>query len=588
MTFDGWITLLVVVGLVGALVRSSLLPAIPMLAATVVLMFAGVIGPDEAFQGFSNEAPIIIAALLVLARAIEYSGLVQPVVARLLGSSSHATVQLSRLLVPATALSGFVNNTTVVAMTIPAILDPATRRRITPSLLLMPLSYAAVLGGVLTAIGTTTNITVSGLLVNAGMPALDLFEITPVGAPIAIAGTLLLVLLAPRLLPRRTDREEPTNGGRDYVVVMHVVPGGPIDGRTVEEAGLRHLEGVYLVQYEREGRQVAPVGPDDVLEGGDALTFAGRVGQVVDLQRMAGLESAERRHFDALAGRRHAFFEVVLANELVGGGATLRDIGFRKRYGAAVVAIHRSGHSIDAKLGEVPLRMGDTLVVLAEHGFRARWRDSRDFLLIAPLAGVPPTQHRRAGLVAAVTFGFLALVTLEVVPLLYAALAAAGLVVLLGVLTVQQAREAVDLNVVVLVAAAFGLGAAVEASGLGAAIAGLLVAAFQPLGLVGVLAGVLLATMALTELVSNNAAAVLVFPIALAVAATTGADPRPFVIAVLLGASLSFLSPIGYQTNLMVYGVGGYRFLDFTRLGLPITATAFVLSLVFVPLVFPF
>lgn len=588
MTIDAWITLVVVVVLVAVLVWGRTLPAVPMLAATVLLMFTGVIGSAEAFGGFSNEAPIIIAALLVVSRGVEVSGIVQPVIGVLLGASKRATVQLARLLFPLTALSGFVNNTTIVAMSIPAILDPSTRRRIAPSRLLMPVSYAAVLGGAITAIGTTTNLTVSGLLVDAGLPPLDLFEITPVGLPIAVVGCALLVLLAPRLLPDRGAGLPTTTSGRDYVVVMRVLPGGPIDGQSIEDAGLRHLEGVFLVQYERDGTQVAPAAPEDVLRGGDMLTFAGRVDQVVDLQRIAGLESAERRHFDALAGRRHAFFEVVLASELAAGNATLRDIGFRSRYGGAVVAIHRSGQSIDAKLGDVPLRMGDTLVVLADQGFRNRWRDSRDFLLIAPLAGIPPTQARHTLVVATIAVGFLVLAGLEIVPLLHASLGAAGLMVLLRVLTIHQAREAVDLNVVVLVAASFGLGAAVQASGLAGVIASMLVGLLTPLGLIGILAGVLLATMALTELISNNAAAVLLFPIALATAATTGTDPRPFVIAVLLGASLSFLSPIGYQTNLMVYGVGGYRFTDFTRLGVPLTVAAFVLSVILVPLVFPF
>lgn len=588
MTIDAWITLVVVAALVAALVSGRLLPAVPMLGATILLMFAGVITTDEAFQGFSNEAPIIIAALLVMSRGIELSGVVQPVIGALLGASRRASVQLARLLFPLAALSGFVNNTTIVAMSIPAILDPSTRRRVAPSRLLMPVSYAAVLGGVITAIGTTTNLTVSGLLVNAGLPPLGLFEITPVGLPIAAVGCLLLVLTAPRLLPDRGSERQAMTSGRDYVVVMRVVPGGPIDGRSIEEAGLRHLEGVFLVQYERDGRQVAPAAPDDVLQGRDMLTFAGRVDQVVDLHRIAGLESAERRQFEALAGRRHAFFEVVLASDLASGNATLRDIGFRSRYGGAVVAIHRSGQPLDAKLGDVALRMGDTLVVLADQGFRNRWRDSRDFLLIAPLAGIPPTHARHTVVVGAIAIGFLLLAGLDIVPLLHASIGAAGLMVLLRVLTVHQAREAIDLNVVVLIAASFGLGAAVQSSGLAAVIASILVGIFEPLGLIGILAGVLLATMALTELVSNNAAAVLVFPIAVAIAAATGADPRPFVIAVLLGASLSFLSPIGYQTNLMVYGVGGYRFTDFTRLGVPLTLAAFVLSVILVPIVFPF
>jgi di/tricarboxylate transporter len=588
LSIEAWVTLAVIVGLVIALASGRVPASVSMLVATCALLFLGVIGPAEAFAGFANEAPIIIASLLVFARAVELSGVVQPVVSALLGSETRSSPLLARLLFPITAMSGFLNNTTVVAVTIPAILDSTTRQRVSPSRLLMPVSYAAVLGGVVTTIGTSTNLTVSGLLTSAGQAPLSLFELTPVGLPIAAVGCLLLVLTARRLLPERGSMRQAIEAGRDYMVVMRIVQGGPIDGLSVGQAGLRHLEGVFLVQIERDGRQIAPVAPEDLLEGNDLLTFAGRVDQIVDLHRMRGLESAERRHFDALTGSQHAFFEVVVGEALAAGNPTLAEVGFRGRYGGAVVAIHRAGQRIDAKLGEVGLRLGDTLVVLADLGFHERWRDSRDFLLIAPLRGVPPTQPRKLGRVVAIGVGFVVLTGLGIVPLLHGALAAALLVVGMRVITIQQAREAIDLNIVILVAAAFGMGAAVESSGLGAAVASVLVGAFEPLGLIGILAGILLATMALTELISNNAAAVLMFPIALAAAATTGSDPRPFVVALTLGASLSFLSPIGYQTNLMVYGVGGYRFTDFTRLGLPLTFACFVLTLILVPLVFPF
>jgi di/tricarboxylate transporter len=588
LSIEAWVTLAVILGLVITLASGRFPASVTMLIATVVLLFAGIISPAQALEGFSNEAPVIVAGLLVFARAVELSGVVQPVVSALLGSTQRSFLLLARLLFPAAGLSGFVNNTTLVAMTIPAILDSTTRRRVSASRLLMPVSYAAVLGGVITSIGTSTNLTVSGLLVSSGHPPLALFELTPVGLPIAIVGCLLLVATTGRLLPERGSMRQAIATGRDYMVVMRVTHGGPIDGLSVGQAGLRHLEGVFLVQIERDGRQVAPVAPDDLLEGGDLLTFAGRVDQVVDLHRMGGLQSAESQHFEALAGSRHAFFEAVVGDSLSSGNPTLAEVGFRGRYGGAVVAIHRSGQRLNVKLGEVRLRLGDTLVVLADLGFRERWRDSRDFLLIAPLRGVPPTQPRKARRVVAIGVGFVLLTGLGILPLLQGALAAALLMVLLRVLTVQQAREAVDLNVVILIAAAFGVGAAVQSSGLGATVASLLVGALDPLGVLGVLAGVLLATMALTELVSNNAAAVLMFPIALAAASSTGSDPRPFVVALTLGASLSFLSPIGYQTNLMVYGIGGYRFTDFTRLGLPLTVACFVLTLILVPLAFPF
>jgi di/tricarboxylate transporter len=432
-----------------------------------------------------------------------------------------------------------------------------------------------------------TVLTVSGLLAESDMPPLGLFELTPVGLPIAIAGCILLVALGSWLVPDRgTARDELVGTGRDFTVTMQVASNGPIDGRSVEQAGLRHLQGVFLVEVQREERVIAPVAPDEVLEGGDLLTFVGRVGQIVDLQRMRGLESAENHQIEALARGTHAFFEVVVgADELA--GSTLREAGFRARYGAAVLAIHRAGHRIDAKLGDVRLRFGDTLLVLADTTFRNRWRDRGDFLVVAPVSGIPPTQPRKVWVVTLIGIGFIALTAIGILPILQAAILAALLVLASGTLTVRQARDAIDLNLVILIAAAFGLGAAVETSGLAAASAAVLTNLMQPLGAIGALAAVILATVIVTELLSNNAAAVLMFPVSLATAAATGSDPRPFIIAVTLTASLSFLSPVGYQTNMMVYALGGYRFTDFARIGAPLTLLCVVMQLVLIPLVFP-
>jgi di/tricarboxylate transporter len=265
----------------------------------------------------------------------------------------------------------------------------------------------------------------------------------------------------------------------------------------------------------------------------------------------------------------------------------LKQLDFRARYDAAVIAIHRAGHRMDAKLGDVPLRLGDTLLVLADPLFRQRWRDRPDFLVIAPLSGVSPRQPRRAWLVTAVGIGFLLATGSGIVPILEASLAAAIVIVATGMLTVRQARDAIDLNIIVLIASAFGLGAAVSGSGLAEVLATGLVGVMAPLGSMGALAAIMIATIVLTELVSHNAAAALMFPIGIATAVAVGADPRPFVMAILLGASLSFLTPLGYQTNLMVYGLGGYRFTDFSRIGVPLNLVTIPLGIVLIPIFFP-
>jgi di/tricarboxylate transporter len=585
---EAWFTLAVVVVLVAALALELAPAAVSVLSATIVLLLAGVIDADQAFAGFSNEAPIIVGALLVFARAADIAGIVGPAIERLFGATVGERGSLARLLFPLTTMSAFLNNTTLVAMTVPAVIDLCRRRNVSPSRFLIPVSFAAVLGGVITAVGTSTNLTVSGLLRDAGMAPLSLFELTPVGLPIALAGCLVIVALAPRVLPHRGAARRPGNGAglRDFTVSMRVKVGGPLDGRSIEAAGLRHLHGVFLVEIERGAQRLGPVAPTEILAGDDVLTFVGQVDDVVDLHRVRGLESAEARHIDQLAGAGQAFFEVVVGPGLV--RTTLREIGFRGRYGAAVLAIHRAGQRVEGKLGEVALRLGDTLLVLADPGFRERYRDGREFLVVAPLRGTPPARGRRGWLVGLTGLGFVVATGSGLLPILHAALVAALVIVAGGALTIRQARDAIDLDIVVLIAAAFGLGAAVADSGLAAALADLLVGLMAPLGLLGALAGVIIATMLLTELISNNAAAVLAFPVALAVAAATGSDPRPFVVGVTMAASLSFLTPIGYQTNLMVYALGGHRFLDFTRLGVFVTVTCLALELVLIPMVFPF
>ncbi|HWB71343.1 MAG TPA: SLC13 family permease [Egibacteraceae bacterium] len=589
MNLDAWITLAVVVATVVVLARELVPPALAVLGATVLLLVVGVIDSEQAFSGFSNEAPITVAALFVLARAVELSGILQPVVQRFMGEASTLRGQLARIALPVAGASAFLNNTPLVAMTVPPVVQWAKRRKLPASRFLIPVSYAAVLGGAVTAIGTSTNLVVSGLLTETGMAPLGLFELVPVGLPIAVAGCGAIALLAGRLLPdRRAMHERFGDSLRNYSVSMQVVQGGPLEGCSIEAGGLRHLRSVYCVQVSRNGHAIAPVAPSEVLSGGDVLTFVGRVDEVVDLQRQRGLVSTEQRHLEALQGNGHVFFEAVVGDSSQLAGRTLKEVGFRGRYQGAVLAIHRAGQRVDAKLGEVPLRLGDTLLILADPGFRDRWRDSGDFLLIARMGSEPPAQSRKAPLVAGIALLMVLLAGTGVVPILHASLAAAGLLLAVGALSVRQARAAVDLDVIVVIAAAFGLGAAVTTSGLGDRVAGLLLGVFEPFGLVGALAGVLLAAMALTELISNNAAAVLLFPVAMSTAAALGVDPRPFAIAVTMGASLSFLTPIGYQTNLMVYGLGGYRFSDYSRLGVPLDLIVIAGCLLLIPRAFPF
>lgn len=592
MTWEAWLTLALVAATIAMLVTERISPPFAVLGAVVTLLVTGVIEPEEAFSGFSNPAPITVAALYVLAAGVERTGALERVASTLLredkkeGSGSGS---MARVLGPTAVASAFLNNTTIVAMVAPAVLTWARRTGRSPSPYLMPVSFAAVLGGVVTLIGTSTNLVVSGLLSDAGEEPLGLFEIGRAGLPVALAGVALLIFIGPRLLPvRKAPSEEYRRDAREFTVEMAVSGSSPLAGKTISEGGLRSLEGVFLIEIEREGRRIAPVPPTEVLAGGDRLVFAGNVNRVVDLQRIPGLSSAEEHHYLKMdAGPHRRFFEAVVAEGSPLSGSTLKDAGFRGRYGGAVVAVHRAGERVPGKLGEVRLRTGDVLLVLGETDFRRRWRDEPDFLMVAPLDGEAPPRREKAPIVGAVLLAVLVLAASGLMDILDISLLAAVAIVALGVLTPNQARNAIDLNVIVLIAASFGLGAALQTSGLAQSLASGLISVFDPFGDLGLLLGVLLATLVLTEMITNNAAAVLMFPIAFATATQAGLEPRGFAIAVAIGASASFLSPIGYQTNTMVYGMGGYRFTDFARLGFPLTIVVVVLAAFFIPLSWP-
>jgi di/tricarboxylate transporter len=589
MTLDAWITLVVLLGTLALLIRGRPGPAMVISGAVILLLGVGVVSPAEALSGFSNPAPFTVAALYVVARAVEKTGGLQPLLGALLGRGNDSTDSvpgrgaMARLLGPVAGASAVLNNTPIVAMVSPQVEAWAERRSQSPSYYLMPLSFASILGGVITVIGTSTTIVVSGLLEGHGMPPIGMFEISKIGLPLALAGIAFLLLFSPFLLPaRRGSLREFEEEYKEYTVNMVVEAGGPFDGKTVEET-LVGFEGVFLAEIRRGGEIIAPASAQTTLQGGDLLTFAARSDTVLDLKKKRGLRSAEAEHTMEVREPGHTYFEVVVGADSPLTGRSLKEIGFREEYRAVVLALHRSGERYRGKLADVKLRVGDTMILLAGPRFRNLWRHRRDFLVISHIGGAPPTSTREALLVAGVLVGIVSLAAIGLLPVLQGSLLGAFLLIATRVMTPRESLEAVDLGVIFLIAGAFGVGAAIEGSGLADTLAQGVMAVAGGFGPTGALLGVLVTTIILTEIITNNAAAVLVFPIALATAASLGLDPRAFAIAIAVGASASFLTPIGYQTNTMVYGPGGYRFGDYARLGFPLTILVVLMVVWLVP-----
>lgn len=582
MSAEGWLTLAVVVVAVVVLARELVSPAVTFGAAVVVLMVADVVSPGEAFQGFSNPAPITVAALYILARAVEKSGALQPLVRATLGKARGLRTALARITVPVAASSAFLNNTPIIAMLAPQVAEWADRRGDSASRYLMPLSFAAILGGMTTLIGTSTNIVVSGLLQAEGHDPFSMFELTRLALPMALLGLVITIVLSPMLLPDRLPpRQEARSGGRSFSVRMIVEPGGPIDGLPVSEARARFPEGAVIVYFERDGEGAAQISGRTVLRGGDFLTLLGGMDTVLELHDVSGIASAQQPHLPHEVGSpRHAYFEAVIAPESRLVGRSLVDIQFLARYQGTVVAIHRAGEPIKGHLAREPLRAGDTLLLISDRGFGERWRHRTDFLLVPRLGDTAPEPTGKAAVVAGVAAVIVLGAGLGVLPILHLSLIGALVLIGAGILTTSEAKDSIDFEVIVVIGAAFGLAAAVESSGLGQSAAQLVNDVLGRFGPQGAMAGIVISTVVLSSFITNNAAAALVLPIALSTASDFGIDARAAAVAVALSASASFMTPVAYQTNLMVYGPGGYHFGDYARLGTPLTLVVLVVLLI--------
>lgn len=559
------------------LIQGKISPAVLFTSWAVALVLLGVTEQQALLNSFSNSALITLVVLMLVSLALERSPLLDRLSDALLkGRESMASL---RLMGVTAFMSAFLNNTAVVG----SLLGVISRQRYIPaSRLLIPLSYASILGGITTLVGTSTNLVVNSFVINAGLPPLGMFQFTLVGLPVAIICIFGLMFSA-RFLPKNRMLDQEV--AQSYFLEAQVMADSSLIGNSIEANQLRNLDGLFLLEIVRHDRLLSPVTPEEVIEEGDVLVFTGEVEKVQTLQRFSGLQLFGTQVDRLLASN---LVEVVISHESELPKRTLREVDFRTLFNAGVVGIRRGKRRLTGQLGYIPLRVGDSLLLAVGPDFKEQRNIDRNFHVLSGSLQRPKLATQQS-LLAFVGFGVvIALSALNLVPLLNGLLVLLALLLVTKVLTVSELRRRFPFELWLIIGSALTVAKALESSGGAQLVADAVRSVCNGYGVYGAFIGVFFITLILTEVVTNNAAAALVFPIGLSTATAFGADPMPFIMAVAFGASACFIIPFGYQTHLMVYSPGRYRMVDYLKAGLPVSILYSAGVLTLVPIMFPF
>ena len=597
LTIDILLTLGVALGALALFVWNRLRMDVVGLIVMASLMLLGLVTPQEGISGFANEATVTVAAMFILSAGLLRTGAIDVLgrwVARLAGKSEVRLLVVACLLV--VPMSAFINNTPVVVVMIPLMLGLTRDLGMSPSRFFMPISFASQMGGTLTLIGTSTNLLVAGLVLELGLDRIRLFDITAPAMALTVVGLLYLFTVGRWLTPVRESAADVLDRYeiREYLSVLIVEDDSSIAGQTLRESRFGEIHGLEVVGIERQGQRIPMPGAETVVEPGDALIVHGKLPDLARIEEVdhlrfagsaAGLESTDDEEGAEKAPSPLAELIVPPRSPVV--GRTLRQLAFRGRYGVPVLAIQRHGVALHDRIRDVALETGDVLLVQGSPRQLREIHRTGQLALLGPVE-LPAKRIRKIKFSVPILVGVVLLAASGVTPILVSALLGVIAMFLTGCLKPEEAYREVDWMVIVLLGTLIPLGIAMQHTGAAEFLAVRLLRVTSPLGLLGVLAAVYLLTSILTELISNNAAAVVLTPIAVATGIGLGVSPLPFVIAVMFAASNSFLTPIGYQTNTFVFGPGGYRFSDFFRVGAPLSVILLVAAVIVIPLFFPF
>ncbi|MEG9295976.1 SLC13 family permease [Mangrovibacillus sp. Mu-81] len=590
MSYEMIFVLLMILVMLTALLLELARPDMVVFSVLVVFLLSGLLTPEEALKGFSNQGMLTIALLFIVAGAVQKHGIIDQIMRDWLSRSKSVKGSMLRFFLPTSLFSAFLNNTPIVVTFTPIIKKWCEERGIAPSKFLIPLSYVTILGGTITLMGTSTNLVVHGMLLDYDLEGFSLFQLAIVGIPITIIGLIYLFTVGYKLLPNHLGfREQVTADTREYIAEMTVQNDFPFLDQSVKKAGLRELKGLYLIEIIRGKERISPVRSTTIIQHGDRLIFTGMITTIADLQNKKGLvlETGSDLELEDLRNGQVQLVEAVVSHQSSLISKSIKESQFRSRFDAGVLAVHRNNERIKSKVGDIVLKPGDILLLLAGSDFIRKYQQSTDFYVVSSL-GTPTNlnENRKKGWFSVGVLGAMILfVTVGWLSMFKAMTLAVFLLIITKIITPEEAKKYVQFNVLLLIASAFGVGAAMTKSGLASWMAEGLLTLGEPLGIFVILLLIYILTNIFTELITNSAAAVLMLPIGIEMAGSLGVPYMGFAVIITIAASASFITPIGYQTNLIVYGPGGYKFKDYVKVGTPLSllvmiATVFIVKVV--------
>lgn len=561
-------------------------PAVSFLLAVLIFTIMGILDTEHVLAGFSNSSIAVIILLIVITAGLRKNYRPELIFDLIFRKSKTYLNFLFRMMSQVAILSSLINNTAVVALMTPYVYDYGRKNNIAPSKLLIPLSYATIMGGMLTLIGTSTTLVLNGFIIESGLRELKFSDLLFIGSFVVVSGLAFIMLIGYRLLPDHKDTlQDFSKNKRKYLIETWLKERSPLIDLTVKDAGLRNLQGVYLVEIQRKGKMISPVSPEEIIQPEDILFFAGDINNIMDLiNEQKGLilpSKASDYHQD-----KTEIIEAVVADFSSITGKTVKQSNFRNRYDAAIIAIHRNGERISGKIGDIEIESGDVLLLYAGKDFNNRVDFYKDIYVINKVREIAEPGKKKYYAFGLIIVGSIVLLITKGLALFPSLLIIFTIMVGFGLITVQDIRRELDFSLIGILVFSLAIGQAMIQSGAGVMVAEWMIDLLLPLGRTALLAGLIIFTTLLTSLIANVGAVSITFPVALGIGQSMGIDATPYFLGIAYAASAAFMTPFGYQTNLMIYGPGNYTLKDFLRIGFPVTlvylvATFFALLLLY-------